>query len=147
MPHRITLRSLRALGACAAGLEAFRAACPRGLTVATTPAGRARQAARLAATLGDRADWYAYHTDARTADWSAYDAAIADARAARNAADADAWATYREASAAAWAAPTDAYDAAIAAAGAAYDAAIVSAWGTYRAASLRALLDTLAGPG
>ena len=57
-PTRITLESLRALGACERGLADFRSAFPRGLTVKPGARLTPRTAERLA-KLARHFDWFA----------------------------------------------------------------------------------------
>jgi len=97
---RITVTLLRQFDACDSGIDAFREAFPRGLTVATTGPGRARQAKRA---TGLDTSWAAGVLLDATA-YAAYREAIAPARAAHDEAIAVAWAAYREAIATAYAA-------------------------------------------
>ncbi len=119
---RITVTLLRQFDACDSGIDAFREAFPRGLTVATTGPGRARQAAR-AASAGLDIGWAA-ETLLDAVARAAYREAIAVAGAAYDEAIAPALAAYDEAIAVAWAA----YQEANAVAGAAYDEAIAVAF-------------------
>ncbi len=83
---RITVTLLRQFNPCPEGLEAFREAFPRGLTVATTGPGRARQAnwaaglysGWAAGALLDSVAWAAYQ-EANAVAGAAYDEAIAPA--------------------------------------------------------------------
>ncbi len=86
---RITVTLLRQFNPCPEGLEAFREAFPRGLTVATTGPGRARQAARAASAGLD-------------IGWAAETLLDAVARAAYREAIATAYAAYQEADAVAF---------------------------------------------
>jgi len=119
---RITVTLLRQFDACDSGIDAFREAFPRGLTVATTGPGRARQAKRAAGLDIGWAAGVLLDAVAR----AAYREAIAPARAAHDEAIAVAWAAYQEA---------------IAPARAAYHEAIAVAWATYNEARATAFLD------
>ena len=63
MPTRITLGSLRALGACEEGLSDFRSTFPRGLTVKPGARLTPRMAERLA-SLARHFDWFAEYVPA-----------------------------------------------------------------------------------
>ncbi len=121
---RITVTLLRQFNPCPEGLEAFREAFPRGLTVATTGPGRARQAKR-ATVVGLDIGWAAGALLDAVAR-AAYREAIATARAAHDEASAVAWAAYQEADAVA---------------GAAYDEAIAVAWAARQEANAVAFLE------
>ena len=118
----ITVTLLRKHDACEEGVRAFRATFPRGLTVASTPAGRARQAEKVARFDFDYLDFAAdtfLPADARDTHYDAEDAAAAE------------------------------YDRALAAVehlkgGLHYVFAAAAAGDAYRLAIARALLDTFA---
>ena len=78
MPTRITLGSLRALGACEEGLSDFRSTFPRGLTVKPGARLTPRMAERLA-SLARHFDWFAEYD--RATAWAEYDRVRATARA------------------------------------------------------------------
>lgn len=91
---RITLESLRALGACKEGLADFRAAFPCGLTVKPGARLTPRTAERLA-TLAHHFGWFTGTLPAPA--WAEYVRAIATAEAEYHRAVATAWAEYHRA--------------------------------------------------
>ena len=108
-PLRITVSTLRPHTPYEEGLADFRAAFPRGLTVARTERGRAVQAKRAARLDIDevaeallKGSFFDAYAEARAVAWAAYAEATAPARAARDEALATASAAYKEATAAAF---------------------------------------------